>query len=254
MNVYWVAAAWMGMALLASLISIRVGISVALVELVVGALVGNIPGSAHLVQQTEFTNFLATLGSGVLTFLAGAEIDPHSLRRNWRPSLVIGLVSFAAPFAGALLFARGVRLPAGAAAAVHAVREVGAGDRRRPSQRDRGVPSRGAQLLRRARRARRTGGAGEVGVVPAAVDILRQPGPAAGEAGGTGGRGGGGAAQAGDPHRRARHRIQRGELRGPRVGVPARGARAVAAGDARPLGAGRVQPHRGDAVAAQVVH
>jgi len=106
MNVYWVAAAWMGMALLASLISIRVGISVALVELVVGALVGNIPGSAHLVQQTEFTNFLATLGSGVLTFLAGAEIDPHSLHRNWRPSLVIGLVSFAAPFAGALLFAR----------------------------------------------------------------------------------------------------------------------------------------------------
>lgn len=106
MNVYWIAAAWVAMALLASLISIRVGISVALIELVVGAIVGNIPGSDHVVQQTEFTNFLATLGSAVLTFLAGAEIDPHSLRRNWKAALGLGAVSFAAPFVGALLFAR----------------------------------------------------------------------------------------------------------------------------------------------------
>lgn len=57
MNGYWVAAVWMAMALLASLISIRVGVSVALVEIVVGAVVGNIPGSTHLVQQTQFTAF-----------------------------------------------------------------------------------------------------------------------------------------------------------------------------------------------------
>ena len=47
MNAYWITAAWMGMALLASLISIRVGISVALVEIVVGVIVGNLPGSAR---------------------------------------------------------------------------------------------------------------------------------------------------------------------------------------------------------------
>jgi Kef-type K+ transport system membrane component KefB len=41
--------------------------------------------------------FLATLGSVLLTFLAGAEIDPVSLRRHWRPSLAIGAVSFALP-------------------------------------------------------------------------------------------------------------------------------------------------------------
>ncbi|MEP6695452.1 MAG: cation:proton antiporter [Pseudonocardiales bacterium] len=105
MNSYWVAAVWMGMALLASLLSIRVGISVALVEIVVGALIGNVPGSAHVVQQTGFTTFLATLGSAVLTFLAGAEIDPETLRRHWRASLSLGVVSFAAPFVGALLFA-----------------------------------------------------------------------------------------------------------------------------------------------------
>lgn len=106
MNAYWIAAAWIGLALIASLISIRIGISVALVELVVGAVVGNIPGSAHVVAQTEFTNFLATVGSAVLTFLAGAEIDPYSLRRNWKASLVLGVVSFAAPFVGATMFAR----------------------------------------------------------------------------------------------------------------------------------------------------
>ena len=106
LNVYWIAAVWMALALVASLFSIWFGVSVALVELVVGAVVGNIPGSHALVQQTGFTTFLATLGSGVLTFLAGAEIDPGSLRRNWRPSLSIGFVSFAAPFAGALLFTR----------------------------------------------------------------------------------------------------------------------------------------------------
>lgn len=106
MNVYWIATVWVAMALIASLISIRVGISVALIELVVGAVVGNIPGSDQIVHQTEFTNFLATLGSAVLTFLAGAEIDPSSLKRNWKASLSLGLVSFAAPFAGALLFTR----------------------------------------------------------------------------------------------------------------------------------------------------
>jgi len=75
-NAYWVAAVWMAMALLASLVSIRVGISVALIEIVVGAVAGNIPGSQHLVVQTEFTTFLATLGSAVLTFSPG----PRSTR------------------------------------------------------------------------------------------------------------------------------------------------------------------------------
>lgn len=104
MNDYWVAAIWMAMALLASLISIRTGVAVALVEIVVGAVVGNLPGHEHVVFETGFTGFLAMLGSVVLTFLAGAEIDPISLRRHWKPSVTIGLVSFAVPFAGAFAF------------------------------------------------------------------------------------------------------------------------------------------------------
>jgi Kef-type K+ transport system membrane component KefB len=101
MNLYLITAVWLGLALLASLISIRVAIPVALVEIVVGALAGNIPGIKEHVTQTAFTTFLATLGSVILTFLAGAEIDPVSLRRHWKASLSIGFVSFLLPFFGA---------------------------------------------------------------------------------------------------------------------------------------------------------
>src|SRR5208282_4115130 len=99
-NIWYVAAIWMGLAFAASLISIRTGVSVALIEIVVGVIAGNIHfGSGQqILKATEWTNFLAMLGSGVLTFLAGAEIDPASLRANLRASMTIGIVSFLLPF------------------------------------------------------------------------------------------------------------------------------------------------------------
>jgi Kef-type K+ transport system membrane component KefB len=69
---------------------------------VVGCAAGNV---LHL-QPTEWINFLAGLGSILLTFLAGAEIDPDALRRHWKPASAIGVVSFLAPFLGALGFAQ----------------------------------------------------------------------------------------------------------------------------------------------------
>jgi Kef-type K+ transport system membrane component KefB len=103
-NAYWIAFIWVAMALVASLISVRVGVSVALVEIVVGFVVGNLPHAAEYVRQTEFTTFVAGLGSLMLTFLAGAEIDPVSLKRHWKASLSIGFVSFLLPFVGAFAF------------------------------------------------------------------------------------------------------------------------------------------------------
>jgi Kef-type K+ transport system membrane component KefB len=107
-NIWFIAAIWMGLALVASLISIRVGLSVALIEIVVGVAAGNIHfGDGHQVlRSTDWTNFLAMLGSGVLTFLAGAEIDPVSLRANLRASMAIGISAFILPFAGVWLFAQ----------------------------------------------------------------------------------------------------------------------------------------------------
>jgi Kef-type K+ transport system membrane component KefB len=72
------------------------------VEIALGVVVGN---TLHL-EATEWLKFLASFGSIVLTFLAGAEVDPDLMRAKLRESVVIGGLSFALPFVGALLFAR----------------------------------------------------------------------------------------------------------------------------------------------------
>jgi Kef-type K+ transport system membrane component KefB len=100
-NVWFVAAAWMLLAFLASILSIRIGISVALLEIAMGVIVGNFFGF----HTNDWINFLATFGAGLLTFLAGAEIDPDSLRTHLTAALAIGFVSFLAPFLAAWAFA-----------------------------------------------------------------------------------------------------------------------------------------------------
>jgi Kef-type K+ transport system membrane component KefB len=99
-QIWFVAAVWIALALAASLISVRIGISVALVEILVGTLGGNI---LHL-HPTDWINVLAGFGSVLLTFLAGAEIDPVALRKQWKASLAIGFVSFLGPFLGAMAY------------------------------------------------------------------------------------------------------------------------------------------------------
>lgn len=100
-NVWLVAAAWMALALAASLVSIRLGISVALVEILIGVLAGNV----FHIHTTAWIDFLATFGSGLLTFLAGAELEPATLRRHLKQALAIGTMSFLAPFVLAFAFA-----------------------------------------------------------------------------------------------------------------------------------------------------
>src|SRR5205814_8367457 len=98
-----IAAIWMALAFSASLISIWGGISVALVEILVGVIAGNFLG---IHATTDWINFLALLGSGVLTFLVGGEIDPRSLKANLRGSGLIGILSFGVPFAIVWMFAQ----------------------------------------------------------------------------------------------------------------------------------------------------
>ena len=97
MNIWLIASLWVGLALVSAMVSIRLGISVALVEIGVGVLAGNF---IHLAPN-EWVNFLASIGSVLLTFLAGAEIDPVALRANLKESLLIGFFSFLAPALGA---------------------------------------------------------------------------------------------------------------------------------------------------------
>jgi Kef-type K+ transport system membrane component KefB len=87
--------------LLASMISVEVGVSVALIELGLGVVVGN----AFDLSVPEWLAFIASFAGVLLTFLAGAEVDVPQFRREWRASLAVGAVSFAAPFFGAMAFA-----------------------------------------------------------------------------------------------------------------------------------------------------
>lgn len=92
-----------GLVLLASIASVELGVSVALVEISLGVVAGSVLG----LQSPPWMDFLASFGSILLTFLAGAEVDPRVMREKLKPSLVIGGLSFAAPFLGVWLFCAG---------------------------------------------------------------------------------------------------------------------------------------------------
>jgi len=101
-NVWLTSALWLGLALLSSLISIRLAISVALIEIVIGCVGGNWLG----LTPNPWVNYLAGAGSVLLTFLAGAEIDPDVVRRHFLSSVVIGAAGFFVPFFGVLAYTR----------------------------------------------------------------------------------------------------------------------------------------------------
>src|SRR5438105_6793532 len=90
-----IAALLAGTILLASTVSVEIGLSVALIELAGGFVVGN----AFSIDVPSWLSFVGSFAGIVLTFLAGAEVDVPQLRREWKASLSIGLVSFFAPFA-----------------------------------------------------------------------------------------------------------------------------------------------------------
>ncbi|MBI3455399.1 MAG: cation:proton antiporter [Candidatus Rokubacteria bacterium] len=86
--------------LLASMASVELGLSVALIEIAFGVVAGNALG----LHTTPWLDFLASFAGIVLTFLAGAEVDVLLMREKLRESLLIGGISFAAPFVGAWAF------------------------------------------------------------------------------------------------------------------------------------------------------
>ncbi|MCL5959768.1 MAG: cation:proton antiporter [Chloroflexi bacterium] len=85
--------------LLASLISLRVGLSVAIVEIAVGAVAGNLG-----VKPEDWMLYLAGFGGVLLTFLAGTEIDTVLMKEKLKESLLIGSLSFLLPFVAVFLF------------------------------------------------------------------------------------------------------------------------------------------------------
>ena len=102
----WLLGAfWFLLALIADFLSIRFKIAVALSEILVGVAVAFIlayflPQYADFGADVPWVQFLASVGAVLLTFLAGAELSPESLRGKWKEVILIGLLGFFAPFLG----------------------------------------------------------------------------------------------------------------------------------------------------------
>ena len=100
-NLWAFAAVWLALATAAAFLARRVGLAAALVEILLGVLAGNLIG----LRSNAWVDFVAGFGSIMLTFLAGAEIEPTVLRRQLRPAAAIGAISFFAPFLAAMAYA-----------------------------------------------------------------------------------------------------------------------------------------------------
>ncbi len=97
MEKFWLEVSlWFLLILISSFISLRLGITAALIEMIVGILAGNLIE----LEVTSWVKFLASFGAVVLTFLAGAELESDIVKSFWKEALILGLVSFFAPFLG----------------------------------------------------------------------------------------------------------------------------------------------------------
>lgn len=103
-SVWLLAAVWVGLAVVSTLLGNWFKISVALTEIVVGTIAQLVIVSfvvkSGLAGSTGWISFLAGTGAIVLTFLAGAELDPAIFRAKWKEALAVGLVGFFGPFLG----------------------------------------------------------------------------------------------------------------------------------------------------------
>lgn len=88
-----------GLVLLCSLISLRLGISVAIIEILLGTVAGNLG-----LQTEAWMIYIAKFGGIVLTYLAGTEIDTRLMKEKFKESFLIGSLSFLAPFIGTFLY------------------------------------------------------------------------------------------------------------------------------------------------------
>jgi glutathione-regulated potassium-efflux system ancillary protein KefC len=105
-----IAALWLWLALVATFFASRFKISNALMEIAVGIAAGaaatHFLGPGALGAQEPWLTFIAGSGAVLLTFLAGAELEPATMRLKWKEVLAIGLMGFAAPFLGCSALAR----------------------------------------------------------------------------------------------------------------------------------------------------
>ena len=103
-QLFTIASLWLALALLSALLAAHLRLSIALVEICVGAGMAACAGWLNLDESlalnSEWVRFLASAGAVVLTFLAGTELDPDVIRVKLTEVSLVGLVGFLSPFLG----------------------------------------------------------------------------------------------------------------------------------------------------------
>ncbi len=103
-QLYTIVSLWLGLAVFSAIIAYHLRISIALVEICVGVVTAAVAASLGktdaLGSNLEWLRFLASSGAVLLTFLAGAELDPVVIRTKLKEVTVVGLIGFFAPFLG----------------------------------------------------------------------------------------------------------------------------------------------------------
>lgn len=103
-SIFLIATLWLALAVVSAVIASLLRLSIALVEICAGVAAAAVTGffglGDVLAANSDWVRFLAASGAVLLTFLAGAELDPGIIRTKLTEVTVVGLVSFLAPFLG----------------------------------------------------------------------------------------------------------------------------------------------------------
>ncbi|MCM8796706.1 MAG: cation:proton antiporter [Candidatus Omnitrophica bacterium] len=109
-GIFTIAAVWLGLAVLSTVIAYHLKMSIALIEICIGvaaaAVANHFFGANALGSNQEWLRFLASTGAILLTFLAGAELDPKVIASKKKEVLVVGFIGFLAPFLGCAALAK----------------------------------------------------------------------------------------------------------------------------------------------------
>jgi Kef-type K+ transport system membrane component KefB len=109
-QIFTIAAFWLGLAVISAVIAYHLKVSIALVEICVGVITAAVAGYfgrfEALSSNSEWLRFLASSGAVLLTFLAGAELEPEVFQKKLKEVSVVGLVGFFAPFFGCAALAK----------------------------------------------------------------------------------------------------------------------------------------------------
>lgn len=109
-NMFAIAALWLGLAVMSTIIAYHLRMSIALVEICIGVIAAAVAnhywGQDSIGSHLDWLRFLAATGAVLLTFLAGAELDPRVIRNKWKEVFIVGILGFVAPFLGCAMLAR----------------------------------------------------------------------------------------------------------------------------------------------------